>query len=208
MNWKALEHWLTTTVPGLIVVSVIAIFLAALIAKVAGKLWRAYFGVRVLDRVLHFIETSVRPFVISRVLTNRYIHDKDYFRYVSHTGFAIMAFALSSLVELILFGLIAVYFIVNGIRFSWALFVLFSLTGFFLVGWIKETFYLLGIIEQTFFKDLQRYNKVFPKLHPKFLMRLMTENIDEVLKEQEKAIQAQKAGQENSAEASQKPPSP
>jgi len=140
------EHWLTTSVPGLIIIGVIAIFFAWLIAKISAKSWRTYLRKRFWFRVLSFLHANVRPFGISRLLTNRYIHRKDYFRYVSHTGFTITAFTLSSVTVLLLMAIIAAYFIVNGVRFSWTLFVVFSLTGFFLLGWIRDFFYLPGII--------------------------------------------------------------
>jgi hypothetical protein len=53
-------------------------------------------------------------------------------------------------------------------------------------------FYLLGVAEQTFHKDLEVYKKLFPKLHPNFPGRLMTEDIETVLNEYEKGIQAEK----------------
>jgi hypothetical protein len=195
-----MDRWLTTTALGLIVLGLIIIFLAALIAKVASKLWRRYLRERVLGRLLHFLEANIRPFVISRVLTNRYMHNKDYFRFVSHTSFAIMGFALSSIVELLLLALIAAYFIVNGIRFSWTLFVLFSLTGFCLLGWLRDAFYLYGVMEQTFYKDTEIYKRLFPKLHPNFVQRLMTEDIETVVREQEKALQSNTTGVAESTE--------
>jgi hypothetical protein len=139
-----MERWLTTTAPGLVVLGLVTIFLAALIGKGATKLWRAYLKERVHRWLVQFLELHVRSFAISRILTNRYIHKQNYFRYVALTGFSLMAFTLSSVVQLLLFALIAVYFIVNGIRFSWALLVLFSLTWFFLLQWLKDAFYLFG----------------------------------------------------------------
>jgi MFS family permease len=195
MNWKDLEHWLTTTAVGLIVLGLVIIFVAASIAKISGKLWRGYLRSWVLGSVIRFlggfVMANVRSAAIGRVLTNRYIKKKDYFRYIAHTGFAIMIFGLSTLVQFLLIGVIAVYFIVNGARFSWTLLVLFSLTGFFLYLWLKDVFYFYGVAEQTFQKDLEKYKKLFPKLHPDFVHRLMTEDIEDVLKEQ-KATQAEK----------------
>ncbi|SRR6266498_1204952 len=204
-----MEHWFTQTPLGLVVLGLVTIFLAALVARIAGKFWRAYLEARVVGRGVRFLEAYVRSFAISRVLTNRYIHNKDYFRYVAHTAFAIMAFALSTVVELLVFALIAIYLIVNGIRFSWTLFVLFSLSGVFLLPWFKDVFYLYGVMEQTFLKDLETYKRLFPKLHPTFLMRLMTEDIEDVLKQQEAASKAElkeKAIKANSTNASQAGP--
>lgn len=41
-------------------------------------------------------------------------------------------------------------------------FFLLSLTGFFLLGWIRDAFYFAGVMEQTFGKDLMTYKSSFP----------------------------------------------
>jgi hypothetical protein len=103
-----------------------------------------------------------------------------------------MGFALSTFVEALLIALIVVFFIVNGMKLSWSVFVLFLLAAFGLLGWLRDAFYLFGVMEQTFQKDVERYKELFPKLHHKFVMRLMKEDIETVLKEQEEAINAMK----------------
>jgi hypothetical protein len=182
-----MDHWLTSTAAGLIIIGLVTIFLAAGLARIAGKLWRRYLGGMLLG-VLRFLQMYVRPFVISRVLTNRYIHKKDYFKYASHTGVAIMSFALASATQLALITLIGVCVIVNGIRLSWSLLILFCLSGFQLVRLVRTGFYLYGVIEQTYDKDLKRYREIFPKLHRGFFQRLMNEDVETVLKEQEQAL--------------------
>lgn len=89
------------------------------------KTLAAYLGIRFWRRIARFVEANIRPYAISRVLTNRYMHRKDYFRYISHVATAVMGFAVSTLIELLLVGLIMIYFIVKGATFSWALFFFF-----------------------------------------------------------------------------------
>jgi hypothetical protein len=97
-----MEHWLTTTATGLLVLGLLIIFLTTLIRVVATWLWRSYLRRPALGRLIQFLEANIPSFAISRVLTNRYMHKKDYFRYVAHTGFALTAFALSSAIQFFL----------------------------------------------------------------------------------------------------------
>jgi MFS family permease len=194
-----MEHWLTTTAEGLVILGLVTIFIAAFVAKCAAKLWHKFLRQRMLQgilggllRVLRFVEAYIRPFVMSRVLTAQYMRKQDLFRYIAHVHFIFIGFAISSFVEAILMALVAVHFIVNGWHFSWLLFVLFVLTGFGLALWLQDLFSVLGIVERTFWKHLQTYKEIFPKLHHDLVNKLMTEDVENVLAEAEQSLKTAK----------------
>ena len=111
-----MEHWLTTTAEGLVFLGLLTIFIAALIAKCAAKLWhkflkqRMLLGIlRFLLRLVKFVQAYIRPFVMSRVLTAQYMRKQDLFRYIAHVQNTFIAFAISSVVEIVLMALVAVH---------------------------------------------------------------------------------------------------
>jgi hypothetical protein len=186
-QWNAAEHWLTTTVPGLIILAVLGTLATKLLVKLAKKLWHALDWAK---RVTKLLESYARPFVLARLLTHRYIKKKDYFGFVAHTVFAATGLIMSTIIDAVLVALVCVYFGLHGIHFSWTLLVLLSLTGFFLLGWFRDAFYFYGVWEQTFLKDWKTYKKILKKTPMSLSSDLMTKDIDTVLNPKEKTIQS------------------
>jgi hypothetical protein len=83
------------------------------------------------------------------------------------------------------FGLIIVYFMINGAHVSWSLFVLFSALVFFFVGWFKDGANFYGVFEQTIKKDHASL-KEYLKKNPIVLGDLVNKDLDELLAAKEK----------------------
>jgi hypothetical protein len=175
-SWSAVEEWLKGTIPGLLVLTIVGGLATLLVVKILQRVWRV---LDLWNRIEKVVVAGFRSVALSRLLTRRYIKRRDYFKFMALGMTAIIGFCFSSLVLCMMVVLIGVYFIVRGLVFSLALLLLLSLFGFLVMLWVRDAFYLYGVVEQTFQKDYTETHRLLRKLSKQDLADLATKDLDE-----------------------------
>lgn len=145
MSWEHTEDWLKNTVPGIIVLGATGSILAYYLIK----LFRVAF-LKVLDGVMF---SHLRPFVLSQLLTIRFLKRNDLPRLITWLLFTIVGFLISTGIFMVFTVLAAVYFTAFGIHSTRLAVTIVAIVGLSGIFWFRDCFTVMGVAKELLFTD-------------------------------------------------------
>ena len=183
MSYDATSRFLLSTVPGVVILSVVASLLAMAVVKMLRLLFRSLFT-WFLDRLLSGVTKYFRQPAEARLLAVPFSKRNEPFPFLVQIALLSTGTLFSFIICACLAVVIAVYFIVLGPKVTAWLGALCTAFFFFLLVWLRDAFSLVAVALELVNPSQEKIKKILDKHEPSLWFSFATAETKEEEKEE------------------------